>query len=1570
MSIIPVKPIVKALSKDANAPVEEVIEQAAKPMPDLLPDLVIPEADLAAMRAADESDAAVKQEIPEEEITVYHGTPHEFPPVTELVSHVDGSRVYVDSTKYPDWTQHPDLKPADYEFVKQHELGAFDSSKIGTGEGAQAYGHGLYFAEQKITAESYQGLAKGWHIDGSQPRLRSDVEDYAADYANGQPRLGPYYEVSNPDGLLLQKVRELEQSGEPVREAALKEIDEKIKELDDLALAGSDTSDRLLGLKDLRKLVEEEDLSKFKYEKGSLYEVKIKAKQEEFLELDDVIGDQDQPLVERIFDSNPKLKGLLEDAEDYYTPSGENATGYSVLRVLQETFEPQEYADILSNAGIKGFKYKDAQTRFSRKGATYNYVVFDDKIVDIAKKYGVSLFAAGSISLGLMTPQQAQAQENPIGAPMPEPGTPEATADDTGSDFIEAYNRENLSPGEMLVQQRNANKAQEQSEKTFAQKNVETIQTVGRGISSVAKDIGSGVLEAPERLAVGVMSGLAEFSRTLDAITPDSLKKLTPTYGKLFPALLQYLDKKDYEPIGLSKESETVSGGVVQGVSQFLSTFIPTMYATRGAGLTKSAPYISGFIADATAFDANEARLSDLAIELGIDNEVTQYLASDEDDTMFEGKLKNGLEGLGIGAFADMLFYGIKAFKRSKNLQDKADDAGQTVEEFVGPRLPEIVGPKKPEELRPEDIDQFVGPNLPEIPGPNLPEIPGPRLPEDALPATAGRGVGQVEPDFVPFETLADDAAAEVPAPKPKGEGVDADVDAAQNININRLETTEDVKKFINDAAEADPLSVNEARRGKIEQETTEQLANDLGMTVAQLLKRRAGEAFNAEQALAARRLLVASGENLMKLAEQAKNGGDVAVALFRRAMSQHRAIQLEVSGMTAEAGRALQAFRIMAGSSDEQMKAIKEALDATGGLEVNQDIAKRFADITDPKDIGKYVKDVHVATVKDMVEEFWINSLLSALGTHVMNITSNSTVVVSSILERKVAGVFGKEIANNEANAMFMGIIEGARDGFKLAKKTLKTGDPSDQLQKQEIATKRSITGQQMGLSGSMAKGVNFLGNVIRLPGRALMASDEFFKAVAYRMELHAQAYRLALREGLEGDDFVARVQGVLENPPKDIRMEAANFARYQTFTNELGKTASGEALKRQPGKAWTKLRSDLGIVGTVIFPFIRTPVNVVKWASARSPLAPLMPSVHADIAAGGARKELALSRIGLGSMFMTVSAMMAQKGQITGQGPTNYEERAILEMNGWKPNSILIGEKYISLDRADPIAQTLLMAANVTEVFAQADDENTYMDIGMAAVITVANGLTSKTFYNGLIDFVDGYAGASRNPDDKQNSVIKWAENLGASVIPSGVAAVARNQDPALRLTNGLVDKLKARLPGYREGLPPRRNMFGEVIVPEGGLGPDIMSPFYQSTKKYNSVVDEMIEHRVAPGMPRKTIEGIELTTEQYDRFVQLSARPSDKLQSIEQALKAVMSQSFYKRATGGENGMKPTILRGVINDYRRQALYPLFEEFPNLKSDVAKARIKNQEDKTGRQVSESAQRRMGVLSGEVTQ
>lgn len=1466
-------------------------------MPDLLPDPVIPEADLAAMRAADARDASVQDKIPEEEITVFHGTPYEFPAVSEVVSLKTGERVLVDKKQYPDWTQHPDLEPADYEFVADHELGAFDSSKIGTGEGAQAYGHGLYFAERKGTAADYQNILSAKNKDSEyQFFLESKISE--ADQKGDYDRLELYEEAMGTNSP--QDFRDVVESYKD------ESVDANTRQL------ANDVADEL-------EAFTKRDGTKPSF--GALYEVKIKARQEEFLELDDVIGYQDQPFVEKIFNANPKLQGLLEDAEDYYTPGGENATGYSVLRVLQETFEPQEYADILSNAGIKGFKYKDAQTRFSKKGATYNYVVFDDKIVDIAKKYGVSLFAAGSVSLGLMTPQQAQAQENPIGAPKPQPGTPEATADDTAADFLLSREGADLTAVQKAMQQIKQMKSEGVPVPTPAPA---PERTTGEKAVAVAKDIGEGIIETPRAILGGFLKATQEAGEALESVFGQ-----LPTAGE------------DYEPISID-DPESTTGQLVQGVSQFLTGFLPAMKGAKALGLVKSAPYAAGFVADALVFDPQEARLSDLVQEYPtLQNPITEYLASDPNDSRAEGMFKNGLEGLGLGGLTDALFKVVRVVKGNKNVKAQAEAAGETVEEFVGPKLPEFIGPDAP----PIKENQSLVPT--------------------------GR-VEVEEPEFIPFDKVADEASVEVPSPVKGGKGAAPD-EAAKNINLNRLETTDEVKELLEAAAEADPISVNNARRQKITQLETEALANDLGMTVDDLLARKGGEAFNAEQAVAARRLLVASGENLIKVAKTAENGGQEALLVFRRAMAQHRAIQLEVAGMTAEAGRALQSFRIMASSAAEQEKMIKEAIEASGGMDVNQNMAAKMAGIKDVGDVGPVVKNFHQATVMDMISEGWLNGLLSGLGTHAMNITSNLSVIGLSVIERQVAGTFGKSVARGEAGAQILGIVEGAKEGIKLAGKALRTGESTDIMQKQEIAMKKSITAEQLGLSGTLGQAVNFMGNVIRTPGRALMASDEFFKSVAYRMELQARAYRTAVDEGLEGDEFVQRVNGILTNPPADIKMDAVNFGRYQTFTNALSETPYGEPTKSQLGKRLTQARDSSGILGVVGAPFLRTPINVVKYASARGPLAPFMPSVRADIKAGGARKELALARIATGSAMMSITGLMAIKGQITGQGPANYNERRIKEMTGWKPNSILVGDTYYSLERADPIAQILLMSANIYEVVGQAEDDNDGWDLLYAGAFTIANSLTSKTFYNGLSEMLSAYDSASRDPDNQQNAVVKYVQRLGASTVPAIVAAEARRQDPILRAANTLTEQFKRRLPGYSKDLPPRRNMFGEPIVLEGGLGPDFMSPFYQSGKKYNDVATQMSMNEMATTMPGRTIDGVELTTIQQDRYIMLSAgldKDGNPLPggSLHQRLSQLIKTPQYKRATVGQDGMQAKMINNYINDYRSRARKMMPQEFPELQSKIRALDVEDYKAKQGVVIPTEQQRQMGILSGDL--
>ena len=100
--------------------------------------------------------------------------------------------------------------------------------------------------------------------------------------------------------------------------------------------------------------------------------------------------------------------------------------------------------------------------------------------------------------------------------------------------------------------------------------------------------------------------------------------------------------------------------------------------------------------------------------------------------------------------------------------------------------------------------------------------------------------------------------------------------------------------------------------------------------------------------------------------------------------------IQEHVSGATAEAGRALSQFRMMAGATKDA-ETIKRILDSSGGR--LDDILEGVIKLDDPAQVAAFVKKGLAARTSDMLLEAWINALLSGPTTHATNILSNSLV-------------------------------------------------------------------------------------------------------------------------------------------------------------------------------------------------------------------------------------------------------------------------------------------------------------------------------------------------------------------------------------------------------------------------------------------------------------------------------------------------------------------------------------------------------------------------------------------------
>lgn len=362
----------------------------------------------------------------------------------------------------------------------------------------------------------------------------------------------------------------------------------------------------------------------------------------------------------------------------------------------------------------------------------------------------------------------------------------------------------------------------------------------------------------------------------------------------------------------------------------------------------------------------------------------------------------------------------------------------------------------------------------------------------------------------------------------------------------------------------------NEAARkktlGKMLEESDEEF-----LAIKDLIGRDPGP-MTAAQALAARKILVSSGDQLAALARLANSSAATPADLyaFRRGMSVHYAIQSEVIAARTETARALRSWAIPIGTDKQRGQAISELIATGGGSKSTKEMAKAIADNADnPTGLNGQVQKFSLSTLNKAAYQVWIDGILSGPQTQVVNILGNSItatyMIPESIANAAVSKVFYEgEVSFLEATAKSYGLVKGMRDGLRLVAHGQKAGELKElseqfeQFVKFEGVGQNNISAEAFGLtnSGAFGQGLDYVGKFFNISGTLLNTADKFFKSIGYRMELQAGALRQGISEGLEGDALAARVVAITNNPPPGLVADSIEAGHYQTFTNEFGET------------------------------------------------------------------------------------------------------------------------------------------------------------------------------------------------------------------------------------------------------------------------------------------------------------------------------------------------------------------------------------------------------------------------------
>jgi nucleoid DNA-binding protein len=639
--------------------------------------------------------------------------------------------------------------------------------------------------------------------------------------------------------------------------------------------------------------------------------------------------------------------------------------------------------------------------------------------------------------------------------------------------------------------------------------------------------------------------------------------------------------------------------------------------------------------------------------------------------------------------------------------------------------------------------------------------------------------------------------------------------------------------------------------RGELDDRTLRELfPADVAEQLAMLRKRE--EVLPSEVTNALAPLAQKSAQNIQvmsELFEQGTNQGmkrEEMIEMFAPEIAAYRPL-FSLYGSASNAAAALQAQKQIKQALGFGVPELRKYLNSKGKVELESfgDFMDAVSAIRKSQDpfLNKDVSTIDAANKalnnpkwNDKFGEFVVNSYISGLATLSVNAMSGVGKGVLLSAERLLQAINPlSAVKIGELIPAYKGLIQGTMEGLAFAKEGFIRGTPLD-------ADLTDVTGRNMrgsiGTSPESTRFAQIAGQVIRTPGKASVGIDEFFKSAFRRMELNAQAYRIA-DSGKYGDpETVFRAiknidtstpnwkNNILASPDlanlsdavkERLIGDVTRFAKQATFQGDLGKMGNKFTAFRaeHPGLAW-------------LIPFVKTPINIMKDAISYTPGGAFMLREVVGYNKGtpiyrAVPKDVAIARTAIGLGVTASIGSMLNDGMITGSYPNDPGERAKMIAANIPEYSVKIGDRWVSYARLEPLATVVGSAVDGLKGYVDyrkkpSYDEDKGKDLAVDIVSGVTKNIASKTFLEGISNLLQAAHEPARYGEAFVNS-------FAGLVVPAIVAAPARYQDPNARVVTSFGEAVQNRIPDFGLGLPiPSRQ---ELPIASNILGGERRNP-----------------------------------------------------------------------------------------------------------------------------------------------
>lgn len=501
--------------------------------------------------------------------------------------------------------------------------------------------------------------------------------------------------------------------------------------------------------------------------------------------------------------------------------------------------------------------------------------------------------------------------------------------------------------------------------------------------------------------------------------------------------------------------------------------------------------------------------------------------------------------------------------------------------------------------------------------------------------------------------------------------------------------------------------------------------------------------------------------------------------------------------------------------------------------------------------------------------------------------------------------------ITRHQWYAELRGHYAGFRDSLALAK---------------EIAMGREIgegkVWNELGLRYSVVNvPTGFWAKAGTTPVRLLEAGDAFFKNQYYNSKVHEMASTQARYDEVHnGWNYKERYQFHVDNPDSAVQEMAKAFAAKQTYTNDPN-VYGGVLAALAKGVSTAQNKS---LMVNMIVPFVRTPANLLSYSmemiGANTVLS--APKTYNAIMHGTQQEsQEALARLTIAAGLWLTIAELHQNGDISGTGPSNWEERKVWEAAGWQANSIRVHGEWYDISRAAPAGQSLATIASVFDFYSMTKQQKKAVPewIG-AGLLYTADMIVDDSYLSTVSDMIT----AIQSKEEARARSIE-SSLITSMVVPNLLRDLRRPADEVKRSTTSvnLMDQVQKQMQNANpftfgmdvpisEQLPPSRDWTGKPVNYYGNAYTRALVPFNVKDAGNDSIANMAVAYaRIPISTPNKSIawpggngDGIDLFALDegdgfvHDKYVQMMGER--RLEAVE----ILVNTPEWESLVGGEN------------------------------------------------------------------